>query len=324
MNPALAPDALYAKSQVYIRRGFRAQATGDFEEYQLWASLAMELLGKAALAGVHPSLIADPQHYESLFAACGRSISPDVKTITAKTLFFRLRHIDTAFDARHQKFCEQMSLRRNSELHSGESPFSGMKPELWEREYWGTVVVLLEMQDQNLEGWLGVKDARAPAAIVAQANEAREWAVAHRIKRAGEDFVAKYKDPGQRAKIIEQASHFRWWEQRGKVYLSSDGDTRHDCPACGAGAVLLGTLWHEEVIDEGQLESSYMEVVDEGQFEDSYMEVVEKHFSVEEFYCPACQLHLFGTDEIAAAELPEEFRTTEEREREFEEEYMNE
>jgi hypothetical protein len=130
MNPALAPDALYAKSQVYIRRGFRAQATGDFEEYQLWGSLALELLGKAALGRVHPALVADPQHYESLFAACGKPVSPDVRTIAAKTLFLRLGHIGKAFDARHQKFCAQMSLRRNSELHSGESPFLGMKPDV--------------------------------------------------------------------------------------------------------------------------------------------------------------------------------------------------
>lgn len=111
-NPALGPEALYTKSQVYIRRGFKAQSDGDTEEYQLWASLALELLGKAALAKVHPALVADPMHYQSLFAACGRQVSPDVKTITAKTLFERLGHIDKAFDLRHQKFCEQIALRK--------------------------------------------------------------------------------------------------------------------------------------------------------------------------------------------------------------------
>src|SRR6266446_2822176 len=65
LNPALERDALYAKSQVYIRRGLRAQADNDTEEYQLWASLALELLGKAALAKVHPALVADPTHHQS-------------------------------------------------------------------------------------------------------------------------------------------------------------------------------------------------------------------------------------------------------------------
>jgi len=75
--------------------------------------------------------------------------------------------------------------------------------------------------------------------------------------------------------------------------------------------LLLGTVFHEKILD-GVIS------------EEPYAEVVEKHFSVEEFLCPACGLHLFGTDEIAAAELTEVFTEREEREREFEEEYMNE
>src|SRR6266705_6622748 len=110
-NPALEAEALYTKSQVYIARGLRAQRAGEADEYQLWGSLALELLGKAALAKVHPALVADPTHYQSLFAACGRQISPDIKTITAKTLFERLGHIEKDFDSRHQRFCEQMALR---------------------------------------------------------------------------------------------------------------------------------------------------------------------------------------------------------------------
>src|SRR5947199_1917795 len=111
-NPALERDALYAKSQVYIGRGLRAQSDNETEEYQLWASLALELLGKAALAKIHPVLVADPTHYQSLFAACGRQLSLDIKTITAKTLFERLGHIQKGFDSRRKLFCEQMSLRR--------------------------------------------------------------------------------------------------------------------------------------------------------------------------------------------------------------------
>jgi hypothetical protein len=48
LNPALDSEALYTKSQVYIQRGFRAKGAGDAEEYQLWASLSLELLGREA------------------------------------------------------------------------------------------------------------------------------------------------------------------------------------------------------------------------------------------------------------------------------------
>ena len=65
-------NALFAKSQLYISRGYKASQGNDLEEYQLWAALALELLGKSTLAWVSPTLVADPQCVESLFAACGR------------------------------------------------------------------------------------------------------------------------------------------------------------------------------------------------------------------------------------------------------------
>ena len=314
-NPALDRDALYAKSQVYIRRGLRAQADKDTEEYQLWASLALELLGKAALAKVHPALVADPTHYQSLFAACGRQLSPDIKTIGAKTLFERLSHIEKGFDARHQKFCEQMALRRNAELHSGESPFSGMSAEAWEREFWGAMEIVLAIQDENLESWLGAEESKAPAKIIEQANEAARWAVQHRISRCKEGFERKYQDPKQREKIIEESQQLQWKEENW------DAIERERCPACNSSGFLGGTEWHEQVIDtEGPID-----LYDEnGDWcGDPPMETVEKSFNVEVFECPSCGLHLYGVKEIAAAELSDEFTLTEDRVREFEPDYGN-
>src|SRR3984893_17473988 len=87
ITTALSADALMGKSQAYIGRALVAKAAGSMGEYQLWASLALELVGKAALAKIHPCLVADPQSYAWLFAAAGINISTDIKTIIAKTLF---------------------------------------------------------------------------------------------------------------------------------------------------------------------------------------------------------------------------------------------
>lgn len=314
-NPALDRDALYAKSQVYIRRGLRSQADNDTEEYQLWASLALELLGKAALAKVHPALVADPTHYNSLFAACGRQLSPDIKTITAKTLFERLSHIDKDFDSRHQKFCEQMALRRNAELHSGESPFSGMSAEAWEREFWGAIEVVLRMQKESLESWLGAEDSKAPTKIIKQAEEALQWAVKHRVTRSKEDFEKKHQDPKRRQETIEESKRLTWND------FTWDGWDRCPCPACGSSGFLGGTLWNEEVIES---DSGFHEYGPDGEeYFEPPTEVVERTFTVEAFACLVCHFHLYGTKEISAAELPEEFSDQEAREREFEEEYGN-
>jgi hypothetical protein len=314
-NPALGRDALYAKSQVYIRRGFRAQADKDTEEYQLWASLSLELLGKSALAKIHPSLVADPLHFQSLFAACGRQISPDIRTIAAKTLFERLSHVEKAFDARHQKFCEQMAIRRNAELHSGESPFSGMSPEAWEREYWGAVETVLSMQDETLESWLGSEDSKAPAKIIEQAAQALDWAVRHRVARRKEDFLKKHQDPKQRQVVVDDSVKLRWND------LGWDGSSRCRCPACGSSGFVGGTLWNEEVVST---ERGWFVTDDNGEdYVRPPMETVEKSYTIELFECPICGLELYGIKEIGAALLPEDFCKTEHREMKFGEEYGN-
>jgi hypothetical protein len=320
-NPALERDALYAKSQVYIRRGFRAQADSDIEEYQLWASLALELLGKAALSKIHPALIADPTHYESLFAACGRQLSPDIKTISATTLFKRLGHIDKAFDSRHQKFCGQLAFRRNAELHSGESPFSGMSAEAWEREFWGAVEIVLKMLDESLESWLGAEESKAPAKIVEQTEEAVKWAVKNRVSRCKEDFSKKYQDPKRRQEVIDQSQTLPFFGGTHLLLGGFDGHGREQCPACSSLGFVAGALWNEDVIDTDPGYTAYDE---EGNWlGDDPTETVEKTFSVEEFLCPTCGLRLFGTNEIAAADLPEDFTRREERERDFGPDYGN-
>ena len=101
---SITKEGLLAKSQVYIQRAFRAKLADDLDEYQLWASLALELLGKAALAKIHPSLVVDPGHYELLFAASGINISTDIKTIAANTLYKRLNYLSKYFDSKVENF----------------------------------------------------------------------------------------------------------------------------------------------------------------------------------------------------------------------------
>ncbi|ESY62403.1 MULTISPECIES: hypothetical protein [Mesorhizobium] len=128
---AINGDALHAKSKVYISRALTRKAAGELDEYQLWPSLALELLGKAALARKHPSLVVDPTHWQSMFVAAGINVTTDVKTISAKTLFERLAHLVPRFDKTIQKFCQEIAERRNTELHSADLPFRTMRLDAW-------------------------------------------------------------------------------------------------------------------------------------------------------------------------------------------------
>ena len=309
-NPALHMEALYAKSQAYIAKGLRAKAAGDLDEYQLWASLALELLAKSSLSSIHPALVADPTHYQSLFAACGHQISPDIKTITAKTLYPRLGHVSRRFDSRVQVFCEQLSLRRNLEIHSGESPFSGMKAESWEKRYWHAVEVILEIQKKGLEQWLGAEDAKAPKRILRDAKAAIQMAVQTRIAHAREDFEGAHKNKDERVKYIKEHECSRVYEHWKEFDQNMEGFQLNDCPSCGAKGILGGVLWYEAISDESDAD-------------DPFVEYIEKTYSAEEFLCKVCGLHLVGSKEIEASPLTEEFYEKEEREREFEQDYGN-
>lgn len=307
---ALAHESLYGKSKVYILRAFRAHEARDDQEYQLWASMSLELLGKSTLAKVHPSLVADPKHTESLFAACGRSFSPDVMTIAANTVWKRLGHLDKRFDAGYQKTFEQMSLRRNSELHSGESPFSGMTPESWEREFWGAAEVILNMQDETLDTWLGSEEARAPKEIVRRAAEALKWAVGDRIKRTREQFEAAHKNPQEREELVAASHGVPIWRRLDILTILGDGHSSATCPACG-GKGYTGGIEVEAVI------------LPDHDHEEPWTEWVETTYSIEEFACPVCGLHLDNYREVEASGIGTEFKETETRERVYEPEYGN-
>ena len=152
---AINGDALHAKSKVYINRALSKKGARDLDEYQLWASLALELLGKAALARKHPSLVVDPNHWQSMFVAAGINVTTDVKTIAAKTLFERLVHLVPRFDKTLQKFCQEIAERRNAELHSADLPFRTMRLEAWEARYWHACDTILYQMDFRWSNGLG-------------------------------------------------------------------------------------------------------------------------------------------------------------------------
>ena len=305
---ALSSDALFAKSQVYMQRALARKDGGDLDEYQLWASLALELLGKSVLAALHPSLVADPQSWESLFAAAGKVVSTDVKTITAKTLFLRLGHMSPRFDKTVAGFCDAIAQRRNAELHSGEAPFRTMRLDAWQDRFWHATDVILSMREQNLEAWLGADQAAAPQAILVHAAAALADAIRIRVSDAGTAFGGRSSSDRTRtlAELAAKTSiHFT------ELFdAPADGVWREVCPACTGQAFVTGESVSEEITDQGE-------------DRDWAWETVERTYSPEEFHCPACELRLHGFAELEAAGLGEEHVEEEEREMEYEPEYGN-
>lgn len=309
--PAISAEALLGKSRLYASRALKAKASKDSEVYQIWSALALELLGKAQLAAIHPCLVVETDNPNSLLEACGVETDSKVKTISAHVVFARLKHTVQKFGTPHAKACENISSRRNIELHSGMAAFAGMVDKDWEGHFWSTAQLILASMDLELEDWVG-SDSKIPATLASDFRTIRVEAAKQRVENARTTFL-KPGDKKLSKKEIEElqkkSEAFDWNTQR-QAFRYSLLDKYWDvaCPACGCRGFLGGDKIHEEVIDT-DYESGY--------------ETVEQYFSPVEYFCPSCDLRLDGSDEMEAAELQDEHIDQDEREIEYEPDYGN-
>lgn len=300
-------NAIFTKSKVYISRALSRKSQDDLDEYQLWSSLALELLGKAALAHKHPSLVVDPTHWQSLFVAAGINVTTDVKTITAKTLFERLVHLVPRFDKTVQRFCLDIAERRNAELHSGDLPFKTMRLDAWEARYWHACDTILHQMESSLEQWLGATDAKAPRQLLLEAEKALDAAVKLRVEAAKMKFEALKK--GERENLVAEANQ-RQAHQQGNLFSNNyDEIWTVSCPACDCPAFMAGEQTGEDITEEREQYAIW--------------EIVSREFAGEEFQCPTCELALVGSDEISAASISYLHEDQQEREMEYEPDYGN-
>ncbi len=309
---AFAYDPLWNKSKVFIDRAVAARDNQDNGLFHMWSAVALELLGKATLAKVSPALVADPSHFASLLAACGGKASPSMKSITAKTVFERLTHLSHQFDDKMMRECMTMADRRNAELHSGETPATGLDPRSWVPAFWRACDTLLKAQSRSIDDWLGTAEAVRVREVLADAADLLKTTVTGRIERRKKEFDHRYQ-PG----TAERESCVARAEVAGlppRHFAIGDAHEKHPCPACGCKGWMFGFQCDSEVIDNN--------FGGNGDF-DRYFEIVETSYGVEEFRCPECGLTLEGREEISLADLPEEFRRQDEREPDYEPEYGN-
>ena len=298
-------EPLWNKSKIFIERGLRERHAGEFGSFHLWAAISLEVLGKAALAKIHPSLVADPTSQESMFAACGLVLGTKRKSIQAKTVFERLGRISKDFDKVAHDFCEQLTHDRNAELHSGELPFATSRPERWVPQFWKVAKVILEAQSRTLTDWVGAEEAELAQEVIDQAITVLEQTVRGRIRKNQEEFNKKYP-LGSRERSMVEAQHkgggLVLWRDFAPHY--GDETVPSLCPACGCDGLLNGTETYEEVVDQVQ-DAEY------------WNDIVEVTYSPEAFRCRACGLKLDGQEELHVAEMPSEFRQRKVRQTEF-------
>lgn len=309
-SAAISADALLAKSKLYANRSLQAKSRNELETYQIWAALALELLAKASLARIHPCLVVDPTNPNSLLEACGINTDTRVKTIDANLVFARLKHTVPKFRTPNAETCLRISQRRNAELHSGLSAFSGIQADTWEGEFWSTAQIILISMNLQLHDWVGT-DSRIPLELANHFRDIKQRAASQRVIDAQQHF--EQVDGKKRKKIeldqLRNNSRNLDWNIYSKFFrYSLDQHWKQECPACACTGFMGGDRVDEQVINQDH-HSGY--------------EDVEIFYSPVEFYCPNCELHLEGYEEIEATNLEEDFIEEIEREIEYEPDYGN-
>lgn len=318
-------DFLYNKSSDCITRALHRRGTGDpslsadisrrlfgekplenLTEYQLWASIALELLGKAALAYHHPCLVVDTRSAESIFAAAGISSKADgtnikieeIRTLSASEVYKRLKSIVPSYNEDAYDLCITTAGGRNAELHSAASPFNRMKPD-WEERYWRTSEIILDHIGRTFTQWFGQSNAKEALMVIEEAKDTRrkkQDEVAAKIERARQSF----KEPKdfKRSQISEKIMDKDL--QNVMKYFSKTYEMAWEvsCPSCENISFMAGKETVSSIMDSTELVDGKLRRV--GNF--------CRVFAPHEFTCPSCNLKLADSDEIRSARMFETHR----------------
>lgn len=275
-------DALMNKALLYI--GVMEGHTTDDWEYGLWASLALELMARAALAHTSPVLLADASNWRNLSYALGnpatsKKFSP--VSIGVGEVLGRLEEMHTTITSDITGFCRHFFQRRNSELHSGELAFHGRGSADWLPPFYIAVEALLGIMGRPLD------------VVLKNAEDAVE-------------MIAAYKDDAAKAVLQDINAHRLVWQgkpqlvrdqEKAKAEAWATKETGHrcSCPACSSEALVQGK-------PSGTVSTKV---------EPRIGEVTEKQRMIPaSFQCIACGLRISGLAKLTAAGLGDAYTST--------------
>ena len=291
-------EALYIKSSQYIKRALRSENEGELGEFRLWASLSLEILGKAALSSHHPCLVIESSNLQSALVAAGVGSDAaaengsikvhDVRTIAGHEVYKRLKSVVPAFDNELEKICQSIATCRNTELHSAASPFDDEDARAWSGRYWHACNTILNHVDSSLNDWLSGAMATSAERKIEAAEEA---VIDFRVEQARENFhnISNRK----RKRAIEEAYNYDADSASENFTKKYEAVWETECPSCGNKSFLTGDETADSFIDFFSLT-----------FQNASSPTnAERIFEPIEFFCPACGLKFSNSRELRYAKI---------------------
>lgn len=281
---AFSASDYWSKGRLFINRALEPEGERSEDERRFWATLALEVLAKWALAKHSPTLVADPEKGggAELFKALGlREGYPEV-SITVTTAFKRCESLHKHFSATE---AGKFSAARNEYVHGTGIELLNIPGDAWWSRYWSLVAVLLTAHGVEFTELVG----HAHVAAIEAHLERNAKRVEQQVKTAIE--AARLSLATFEQGLMLAADAARWQANRDQRAMF-EYEAEVECPACGA----YGTA-ESSSYDDYDRDSS-------GDPEDVPMLAIR--FTPEYFSCPNCHLVLSEFGLVEEAGLAEE------------------
>jgi hypothetical protein len=271
-------DALFNKALLYV--GEMERLTADDWRFGLWSSLSLELLARAALANISPTLLANGKDWRNINYALGNPSTKGgfkpVSEVMAEILLMLSESLPD-FSKELHNFCALHCGHRNAELHTGEERFSGIKASEWLAKYYAACDVLLKSMGKTLDDLFD--DPKTAQEMIQALQDTAAKAVGQEIHNHEQLWLQKSSDDQKIA--LAQATA---WATRHAGHRST-------CPACGSPAIVKGT-------GSGAVST---EIDDDG-------DIIQRQTMLpSSFECIACGLKIAGFSKLSACGLGETF-----------------
>jgi hypothetical protein len=270
-------DPLWAKSRLFFERAF--EELPEEPLFGLWCSMGLELLGRAALASVSPTLLAEPdkEHKNLLHALSRGTQSTTRRSIGTVPVFNLCRILFDRFTEDDRFAALALVNRRNDELHTGAAAFEEYPSKMWLPGFYRACQSLASAMGESLETLFGKDEARIALEIL---NEIQQKVTGHvQSTIAAHRKVFEFKSAEEKQAAVATAKN----EAEQLAHLRHHKVT---CPACGCDATVQGEAFGPKHVTHG---------------DDSI--IVRQSISPRSFACPACGLKLQGYAELDAAKL---------------------
>jgi hypothetical protein len=281
-------DTLKAKAKLYGQRAHEQQI--ESAQFGFWMSLCLELLARAALAKLHPVLLADPRDEGNIHYSFGIIPKGNVRSVQAKTVFARCSIFVPGYTDKMSAHCLILADRRNRELHTGVAAFEGHDASTWLPQTYEVMEVLLAYLDDDFTGLFGTEQARVAQMMLKDRRSQTKSEVQSKIAAARRAFeTLNGQEKSERASKGQEV--LVSWVAKSALRKATK------CPSCGFNAALSG-----ESQSRGPVQ------IDEAAATITREVRVLPHALT----CPTCALKLDGYQELLEASLGQIFTTVEE------------